>query len=316
MSNFTFKSEFLLLEFSEVWELQILHFLVFLVLYLATMTGNILIIASIALDHRLHTPMYFFLMNMAILDISTVSVIIPKSMANSITNSRSITYSGCVAQVFFYFLFASTDFAILTIMAHDRYVAICNPLQYETIMQKRACVQMAGSAWITCFLYAAMHTGSTFSMSFCSNVVNQFFCEIPSLLNISCSDLYLIEVGLLVFGCSLSFGCFIFIIVTYVHIFFAVLKIPSVHGQRKALSTCIPHLAVVCLFESTAILAYTKPPGNSSSGEDLAIAIIYSMVPPLMNPVIYSMRNKDIKVALWKLLGIRHVSDTISRIVQ
>ncbi|XP_015275356.1 PREDICTED: olfactory receptor 14I1-like [Gekko japonicus] len=315
MSNLTFKSEFLLLEFSEVRELQILHFLVFLVLYLATMTGNLLIILAIAFDHHLHTPMYFFLMNLAILDISSVSVIIPKSMANSITSSRSISYSGCVAQVFFYFLFASTDFAILTVMARDRYVAICNPLQYERIMHKRACVQMACSAWITCFLYAAMHTGSTFSMSFCSKVVNQFFCEIPSLLNISCSDLYLVEVGLLVFGCSLSLGCFIFIFVTYVHIFSAVLKIPSVHGQRKALSTCIPHLTVVCLFESTAVLAYTRSPTNSSSGQDLVIAIIYSMVPPLMNPVVYSMRNKNIKVALWKLLAIRHTSDSISRIV-
>ncbi|XP_077171024.1 olfactory receptor 14I1-like [Paroedura picta] len=316
MSNFTFTSEFLLLEFSEEWELQILHFLVFLVLYLATLIGNLLIIASIALDHRLHTPMYFFLVNLAILDISAVSVIVPKSMANSITRSRSISYFGCAAQVFFYALFISTGFAILTIMAHDRYVAICNPLQYESIMQKRACVQMAGSAWTTCFIYAAVHTGFISSMSFCSNVVNQFFCEIPSLLNISCSDLYLIDLLLLLLGCGLSLGCFIFIIVTYVHIFSAVLKIPSVHGQRKAFSTCIPHLAVVCLFESTAVLAYARPPGNSSPGKDLAIAIIYSMVPPLMNPVIYSMRNKDIKVALWKLLGIRHASDTISRIVQ
>ncbi|XP_077171092.1 olfactory receptor 14I1-like [Paroedura picta] len=316
MSNFTFTSEFLLLGFSEDWELQILHFLVFLVLYLATMTGNLLIIASIALDHRLHTPMYFFLMNLAILDISAVSVIVPKSMANSITRSRSISYSGCAAQVFFYVLFVSTDFAILTVMAHDRYVAICNPLQYESIMQKRACVQIASYAWTTCFLYAAMHTGCIFSMNFCSNVVKQFFCEIPPLLNISCSDLYLVDLVLLMFGCGMTVGCFIFIIVTYVHIFSAVLKIPSVHGQRKALSTCIPHLAVVCLFESTAILAYTRPPGNSSSGQDLAVAIMYSVVPPLMNPVIYSMRNKNIKVALWKLLGIRQTSDTISRIVQ
>ncbi|XP_054849962.1 olfactory receptor 14I1-like [Eublepharis macularius] len=303
MSNLTFQSEFLLLEFSEVWELQFLQFLAFLILYLATVTGNLLIIAAIALDDHLHTPMCFFLMNLATLDIASVSVIIPKSIANSITHSRSISYSGCVAQVFLYFLFASTDFAILTIMARDRYVAICNPLQYETIMHKGACIQMAGSAWIICFLYSAMHTGCTFSMNFCSNVVNQFFCEIPSLLIISCSDLYLVEVGLLVFACSLSLGCFIFIIVTYVQIFTAVLRIPSVHGQKKALSTCIPHLTVVFLFESTAVLAYTRSPTKSSSVQDLVIAIIYSMVPPIMNPVIYSMRNKNIQVALWKLLG-------------
>nr|XP_056720396.1 olfactory receptor 14I1-like [Euleptes europaea] len=314
MSNLSFKSEFLLLEFSEVRELQILHSLVFLVLYLATMMENLLIIAAIAVDHHLHTPMYFFLMNLAILDIASISVIIPKSIANSITGSRSISYSGCAAQVFLYFLFETTDFVILTVMARDRYVAICNPLQYETIMHKAACVQMAGSAWIAGFLNAAMHTGSTFSLHFCSNVVNQFFCEIPSLLSISCSDLYLVGVGLLAFTSGLSLGCFIFIIVTYVQIFTAVLKIPSVHGQRKALSTCIPHLTVFCLFETTAVLAYTRSPTNSSSGQDLVIAIIYTMVPPLMNPVIYSMRNKSIKAALWKLLGIGHSLDSISRI--
>ncbi|XP_061444898.1 olfactory receptor 14A16-like [Rhineura floridana] len=293
-------SEFLLLEFSEVRELQILHFFVFLVYYLATVTGNLLIISAVASDHRLHTPMYFFLMNLAMQDLGQVSVIIPKSMANSLMNTRHISYFGCVAQIFFFLFFVASDFSLLTVMAYDRYIAICNPLQYEMLMNKQACIQMIASVWITGFLHAVLHTGGTFGLPFCSNVVNQFFCEIPPLLKLVCSDLNLIEIGALVLSVVIAFCCFIFIIITYVHIFTSVLRIPSTEGKQKAFSTCLPHLTVFSIFVTISVFTYLKPTSTSPSHLDLVFSMIYSMVPPLINPIIYSMRNKEIKNALSK----------------
>ncbi|XP_053903839.1 olfactory receptor 14A16-like [Malaclemys terrapin pileata] len=306
MSNRTAVTEFLLLGFSDVAELQILHFLVFLVLYLISLLGNLLIITAITLDHQLHTPMYFFLMNLSILDLGSISVTIPKSMANSLMNTRVISYSGCVTQVFLFLFFATADFAILTIMAYDRYVAICQPLHYETIMNRRACVQMAASAWIGVILYSAVHTGKTFAISFCGgNVVDQFFCEVPQLLKLACSDSDLSEVGFLIFSVCLGTSCFVFIIVSYVQIFTTVLRIPSEQGRHKAFSTCLPHLIVVSVFICTGTFAYLKPTSSSPSILNLFVAVLYSVFPPMINPIIYSMRNKELKGALSKLIRWR-----------
>nr|XP_034991208.1 olfactory receptor 14A16-like [Zootoca vivipara] len=301
MHNLTSMPAFLLLGFSDIRELQILHFFVFLTLYLMAIIGNLLIVIVIVFDHHLHTPMYLFLMNLAIMDLGTVSVMVPKSMAISLYNNRLISYFGCVAQVFFLHFFGISDFALLTIMAHDRYVAICRPLQYETIMHKGACIRMVAIGWITGFLAAVVHTGSTFGNTFCANSVNQFFCEISKLLKISCSDFYLVEVRVLVIAFIISVGCFVFIIITYMQIFSTVLRIPSLDGQKKALSTCIPHLTVVSLLMFTGAFAYARPPTDSSSDLDIVFAVIYTIIPPTLNPFIYSMRNKEIKTALWKL---------------
>ncbi|XP_066487290.1 olfactory receptor 14I1-like [Tiliqua scincoides] len=314
MPNLTSTSNFLLQEFSEVRELQILHFSAFLTLYSIATGGNVLIITLVILDHRLHTPMYFFLMNLALMDVGSISVIVPKSMANSLMDSRTISYSGCVAQVFFYVFFAGSNVALLTIMAHDRYVAICNPLQYETIMNKGACIQMATSAWIFGFLFGLLHTSGTFANTFCSNAVDQFFCEIPKLLRLSCSELYLIEIGFLVLGNCTGFGCFIFITATYVSIFTAVYRIPSEQGRQKALSTCLPHLIVVSVFVFTGVFVYTSPPSTTASDLDLGFAVIYAIFPPMLNPFIYSMRNKEIHTALWKIFHWRH-SNRSSRLL-
>ncbi|KAM7150006.1 LOW QUALITY PROTEIN: uncharacterized protein RBU57_013031 [Macrochelys suwanniensis] len=306
MSNQTTVIEFLLLGFSDVRELQILHFVVFLVIYLAGLIGNLLIISAIALNHHLHTPMYFFLVNLSILDLGSISVTIPKSMANSLMNTSVISYPGCVTQVFLFVVFGSSDFVLLTIMAYDRQVAICQPLHYEREMNKKACVEMAASAWITGIVYSALHTGNTFRLPFCqSNVINQFFCEIPQLLKLTCSNSYLSEVGLLVFSLFLGFNCFVFIIVSYVQVFKAVLRIPSEQGRRKTFSTCLPHLTVVSLLVCTSFFAYLKPTSSSSSGLDLIVGVLYSLVPPVMNPIIYSMRNKEIKAALKKLIELQ-----------
>ncbi|XP_044841222.1 olfactory receptor 14C36-like [Mauremys mutica] len=303
MSNQTTLTEFLLLGFSDIWELQILHFVVFLMIYLVGLMGNLLIITAVALDPHLHTPMYFFLVNLSILDLGSISVTIPKSMVNSLMNTKVISYPGCVTQVFLFVVFTSTDLALLIIMAYDRYVAICQPLHYETVMNRRACVQMAASAWITGIVNSALHTGNTFRLPFCqTNVVHQFFCEIPQLLKLACSDSYLSEIGLLAFSGFLGLNCFVFIILSYVQIFKAVLRIPSEQGQRKAFSTCLPHLTVVSLFLCTSFFEYLKPTSSSASGLDLMMGVLYSLVPPVMNPIIYSMRNTEIKAALKKLI--------------
>ncbi|XP_006135764.2 olfactory receptor 14A16-like isoform X2 [Pelodiscus sinensis] len=309
MSNRTTVTKFLLLGFSDVRELQILHVVVFLVVYLAALLGNLLIITAIALDHRLHTPMYFFLVNLSILDLGSISVTVPKSMVNTLMHTRSISFPACVSQVFFFLVFAAADLSLLTVMAYDRYVAICHPLHYERVMSRRACVQMGVGAWITSILYSAMHTGNTFRFPFCqSNVIDQFFCEIPPLLKLACSDSYLSKVGVLAFSVFLALSYFVFIIVSYVQIFKAVLRIPSEQGRHKAFSTCLPHLAVVSLFTCTASYAYVKPISSSTSNLDLVVGVLYSVVPPMMNPVIYSMRNKEIKASLKKLIVRKSVS--------
>ncbi|XP_048372482.1 olfactory receptor 14A16-like [Sphaerodactylus townsendi] len=308
MPNLTSTSEFFLLEFSSVRKVQIVYSFIFLTVYLTAVTGNLLIILAVTLDHHLHTPMYFFLMNLAIQDLGLISVTLPKTMANSLMNSRSISYLGCVAQVFCLFQFIGADFAILTVMAHDRHIAICNPLHYETIMHRGACIQMAASAWIAGALNGMLQTAGTFSITFCSNMIDQFFCEIPQMLKLSCSDLYLVEVGVMIFSSFLVSGCFIYITVSYVRIFEAVLKIPSVHGQKKAISTCLPHLTVVSLLIFTGMFAYFRPQSYTSSDLNVISAIIYAIVPPLLNPFIYSMRNKEIKTALLKLSDCGHFS--------
>nr|XP_023970048.1 olfactory receptor 14A16-like [Chrysemys picta bellii] len=306
MSNRTTVTEFLLLGFSDVRELQILHFVVFLVIYLVALVGNLLIFMAIAFDHHLHTPMYFFLMNLSILDVGSISVTVPKSMANSLMNTKSISYAGCVAQVFFLFFLMAADFSLLTVMAYDRYVAICQPLHYDTMMNSKACVQMAASAWITGILYSVLHTGNTFALTFCGgDMVDQFFCEIPQLLKLSCSDSYLSEIGVLTFSVCLLLGCFVFIIVSYVQIFKSVLRIPSEQGRHKAFSTCLPHLTVVSLVVFTGSFAYLKPTSSSPSALDLVVAVLYSVLPQIMNPIVYSLRNKEMKAALRRLIGCR-----------
>ncbi|XP_074428083.1 olfactory receptor 14J1-like [Larus michahellis] len=302
MSNSSSITQFLLLAFADTRELQLLHFGLFLGIYLAALLANGLIITAIACDHRLHTPMYFFLLNLSILDLGSISTTVPKSMANSLWDTRAISYAVCIAQVFLFAFLVGAEFSLLTVMAYDRYVAICKPLHYGTLLGSRACVHMAAAAWGSGFLNALLHTASTFSIPLCQgNAVDQFFCEIPQILKLSCADSNLREVGLLVVSFCLVFGCFVFIVLSYVQIFRAVLRIPSEQGRHKAFSTCLPHLSVVSLFVSTAMFAYLKPLSISSPVLDLAFSVLYSVVPPAVNPLIYSMRNQELKDALWKL---------------
>ncbi|XP_064360731.1 olfactory receptor 14J1-like [Dromaius novaehollandiae] len=253
MSNSSFLTEFLLLAFADKRELQLLHFSLFLGIYLAAVLGDVLIITAVASDHRLHTPMYF-LLKLSILDFGPIST----------------------------------------------------TLHYGTLMGSRACVQMAAAAWASGFLNAVLHTANTFSIPLCQgNAVEQFFCEIPQLLRLSCSDSYFRKAGVTAVSFCVACECFVFIALSYVQISRVVLRIPSEQGRHKAFSMCLPHLAVVSLFVITAMFAYLKPPSISSPALELVVAVLCSVVPPTLKLLIYSMRNKEIKEALRKL--IQHV---------
>ncbi|XP_063003958.1 olfactory receptor 14I1-like, partial [Melospiza melodia melodia] len=282
---------------------QLLHFCLLLGISLAALLGNGLIISAVACGHHLHTPMFFFLLNLALTDLGSICTTVPKAMHNSLWDTRNISYTGCAAQLFFFMFFMSAEYFFLTIMCYDRYVSICKPLHYRTLLGSRACAHMAAAAWVSAFLNALLHTANTFSLPLChGNAVGQFFCEIPQILKLSCSKSYLRELEIIAVSVFLVFGCFVFIVVTYVQIFRAVLRIPSEQGRHKAFSTCLPHLAVVSLFVSTSAFAYLKPPSMSSPSLDLALSVLYSVVPPALNPLIYSLRNKELKTDMWRLM--------------
>ncbi|XP_029814242.1 olfactory receptor 14A16-like [Manacus vitellinus] len=305
MPNSSSLTQFLLLAFSDRRELQLLHFWLFLAISLAALLANGLILSAVACDHHLHTPMGFFLLNLSLTDLGCICTTVPKAMHNSLQNNTTISYMGCAAQLFFFYFFMSAEFCLLIIMCYDRYVAICKPLHYGTLLGSRTCAHMAAAAWATAFLYSLLHTASTFSLPLCQgNALGQFFCEIPHILKLSCSHSgYLREIVLLMFSGCLVFCCFIFIIFSYVQIFRAVLRIPSQQGQHKAFSTCLPHLAVVSLFVSTGIFSQLKPPSISSTSLDLVVSVLYSVVPPSLNPLIYSLRNQELKDAIRKMMN-------------
>ncbi|XP_062950785.1 olfactory receptor 14A16-like [Cynocephalus volans] len=249
--------------------------------------------------------MYFFLKHLSFLDLCYVLVILPKAIVDNLMNSSSISLWGCILQVFLVVSLACTEMALLTVMSYDRYVAVCYPLHYEVIMKRATCIKMATSSWLSGGVSGILHTVTTFSLPIKTSVlVHQFFCEIPQLLRLSCSNEYLAEVGAVAITSLLSFVCFIFIAQSYIHIFSTVLNISSTVGQSKAFSTCIPHLAVVTVFLGAAAMAYLKPAEDIPSVFDLVVSVFYTVVPPTLNPIIYSLRNKDIKAAMLKYFKI------------
>ncbi|XP_059349236.1 olfactory receptor 14J1-like [Ammospiza nelsoni] len=303
MSNSSSIRHFLLLALADTRQLQLLHFCLLLGISLAALLGNGLIISAVACGHHLHTPMFFFLLNLALSDLGSICTTVPKAMHNSLWDTRNISYTGCAAQLFFFLFFISAEFFLLIIMCYDRYVSICKPLHYGTLLGSRTCAHMAAAAWASAFPNALLHTANTFSLPLChGHVLGQFFCEIPQILKLSCSNLYLRELELLAFSFCLGFGCFVFIVFSYVQIFRAVLRIPSEQGRHKAFSTCLPHLGVLSLFLSTATFSDLKPRSMSSPSLDLSVSVLYSVVPPTLNPLIYSLRNQEFKATVWKLI--------------
>ncbi|XP_037376966.1 olfactory receptor 14J1-like [Talpa occidentalis] len=301
MANFTV-SGFLLMGFSDKPELELVHASLFLVLYMVAVTGNILIIIATSMDNSLHSPMYFFVKHLSVLDLCYISVTAPKSIYNSFMHSGYISFGECIVQCFVFALCACSELFMLTVMSYDRYVAICLPLRYEIIMDVRTCVLGVLGVWISAIISGIMHTAATFSMHFCgSRVIHQFFCDIPQLLKLSCANEYINEVAVSGFVALVAFLCVIFIVLSYIQIFSTVLRMPSAEGRAKAFSTCLPHLVVVILFISTSGFEFLKPPSDSPSALDILLTIMYTVVPPTLNPMIYSLRNKAIKAALRKV---------------
>ncbi|XP_076972358.1 olfactory receptor 14A16-like [Tamandua tetradactyla] len=308
MTNFTIVTEFTLIGFSTNQNMYVLHSVLFSITYLWALMGNVLIIMVTTLDQHLHAPMYFFLKNLSFLDLCLVSVTIPKFIFNSLTHNNSISFLGCVTQVFSVVVLGSAEMFLLTAMSFDRYAAICHPLHYEVIMNMGTCVQMAAVSWLGGGLSAVMHTAGTFSLSFCGpNVVHQFFCDVPQLLAITCSEYLLREIVAILISVVVEFCCFVFIVISYIYIFSAINKIPSTEGRSKAYSTCLPHLVVIVLFTSTAFTAYLKSTLASPSLSDSVISVFYTVVPPTLNPIIYSLRNKVMRKALGMLIEIKFI---------
>ncbi|XP_008825782.1 olfactory receptor 14J1-like [Nannospalax galili] len=304
VTNVTTVSGFLLLGFSDKRELQILHAWLFLLMYLLGLAGNFIIITITTLDPQLQSPMYYFLKHLSLLDLSSLSVTVPQSIYNSLTGSGYISYYQCVLQVFFFLSSGCSEVAILTVMSYDRYVAICLPLHYEVIMSPRTCRWVVTAVWISGGISGTLYTATTFSMRFCrAKIIHQFFCDIPQLLKLSCSNDYLGVVGLTAFISVMTTTCFTAICFSYVQIFSTVLRMPSAEGRSKVFSTCLPHLCVVSFFVSTGIFAYLKPTSDSPTALDLVLSIFYTILPPTLNPAIYSLRNEVMKTALRKLLS-------------
>ncbi|XP_074046302.1 olfactory receptor 14A2-like [Macrotis lagotis] len=309
MTNLTMVTGFILMNFSNTWELQVLHAILFLLIYLVALTGNLLIITLISLDEHLHSAMYFFLKHLSFLDLCLISTTLPKSITNSLSHNHSISFMGCALQFFLVILFAASELFLLTMMSYDRYVAICKPLHYEVIMTRVTCIKMATASWLNGGLVGAMFSASIFTLPFCnSKEIHQFFCDVPSLLRISCSDILIGVDVTMAIGTVIGITCFISIAVSYGPIFSTVLKIPTMEDRSKAFSTCLPHLIVLMIFITTAITVYLKPPQESDSVLDLLLSIFYAVVPPTLNPVIYSLRNKDIKSSLRKLVTRKYLS--------
>ncbi|XP_005085441.1 olfactory receptor 14A2-like [Mesocricetus auratus] len=302
MANFTTMTGFILMGFSDIQELQTLCGVFFLAIYLAILMSNFLIITLITLDLKFQTPMYYFLKNLSLFDVFLVSVPIPKFFVNSLTHNNSTSVLGCAFQILFMTSFSAGEIIILTAMSYDRYVAICCPLHYEVIMTSGTCLLMVVVSWAMGLLFGTVYTAGTFSMPFCgSNVIPQFFCDVPSLLKISCSETLGIIYTSLGIGMCLCMSCFISVVISYFYIFSTVLKIPTTKGQSKAFATCIPHLTVFTVFTATACFVYLKPPSNVPSISDRLFSVLYTMLPPALNPVIYSLRNNDVKCALRRL---------------
>ncbi|KAM6216832.1 olfactory receptor 1f45-like [Rhynchocyon petersi] len=301
--NLTKVSEFLLLGLSQDPEQQQLLFALFLTMYLVTGLGNFLINLAIITDTRLHTPMYFFLANLSFVDICFTSTTIPKMLANHVLGHQGISYAGCLTQMFFFILFASIDDFLLTAMAYDRCAAICHPLHYTTSVTPQLCGLLVVGSWTAAFGNSLTHTVLLAHVSFCGhNRVPHFFCDLSPLLKLACSDTFPNVVMVYTVGTLATFIPFVGIVVSYVRIFAAVLQIPSTGGKQKAFSTCGSHLSVVFLFYGTLIGVYFSPMSSHTAQKDTLAAIMYTVVTPMLNPFIYSLRNNDMKGALSSLI--------------
>ncbi|XP_070270128.1 olfactory receptor 7A5-like [Myotis yumanensis] len=305
-------SEFLLLGFSEEPALQPLIFGLFLSMYLVTVLGNLLIILAVSSDSHLHTPMYFFLSNLSLVDICLTSTTVPKMLVNILKQSKVITYKGCITQMHFFISFAMLDNILLTIMAYDRFVAICHPLQYMVIMNPRLCGLLVLVSWIISGLNSLLQSIMVSQLSFCTDLeIPHFFCEIKQVVQLACSDTFLNHMEMYFVTALLGAGPLAGILYSYSKIVSSICRIPSVQGKYKAFSTCASHLSVVSLFYGSVLGVYLSSAATHSSHSSAAASVMYTVVTPMLNPFIYSLRNKDIKRALKRFYGMAGTKGTI-----
>ncbi|XP_070584498.1 olfactory receptor 5AR1-like [Erythrolamprus reginae] len=302
--NKTIITEFILLGLSNDPKTQNFLFFVFMIIFLVTVLGNIVIILMIKSEFHFQTPMFFFLSHLAFVDICYSSVTVPKMLANFITKQKTISWEGCIAQIFFFLQTSCTELFILSAMGYDRYVAICDPLHYNRYLTKEKCNKVMGGAWFLGFLGAIWNVLPLLNLHFCSNnIIKHYNCELPSLLPLSCTETLPNYIALLIIILAYGFSSFLFTLVSYINIISSILKIKSSGGRQKAFSTCSSHLIVVGLFYITAFICYMKPSSESFMDLDKEISIQYSILTPMLNPIIYSLKNKQILCGLEKLFG-------------
>lgn len=301
--NSTIFSFFFLKGFSRYPKLEIVLFNFSLVMYLVTLVGNSTLILITVRDSRLQTPMYFFLGNLSFMDICYTSASIPTLLVNLLSSQKTIVFSGCALQMYLSLAMGSTECVLLAVMAYDRYVAICNPLRYPVVVNRQVCVQMATVSWATGCLTALLETSLALRLPLCGNLVDHFTCEILAVLKLVCTSSLLVDVTLLVVSVLLLPIPMLFICISYVFILSTILRISSAEGRNKAFSTCGAHLTVVVLYYGAALSMYLKPSSSGSQEVDKIISLLYGVLTPMLNPIIYSLRNKEVKDAIKKLLG-------------
>nr|XP_004657517.2 olfactory receptor 10 [Jaculus jaculus] len=294
---------FILVGFSDWPQLELIFFIYILIFYSLTLFGNTTIIALSRLDLRLRTPMFFFLSHLSFLDLCYTTSTVPQLLINLQGHDQTITYGGCVVQLFIVLALGSTESVLLVVMAVDRYAAVCRPLHYTTVMHPLLCQTLAIASWVGGLVNSTIQTGLMMAMPLCGHRLNHFFCEMPVFLKLACEDtggteakMFVARAIVLVFPAALILG-------SYAHIARAVLKVKSMAGRRKAFGTCGSHLVVVSMFYGSAIYTYLQPMGSYSENEGKFVALFYTIVTPMLNPLIYTLRNKDVKVAMWKILG-------------
>ncbi|XP_055403320.1 olfactory receptor 5F1-like [Bubalus kerabau] len=301
--NYTLLTEFILLGLADTWEQQLVLFFFFSVVYTVTVVGNVGMILLIRADSRLHTPMYFFLANLSFVDVCYSSTITPKMLVDLLSEKKSISFAGCFLQIYFFILFATTECILFGLMAYDRYVAICSPLLYSLIMSRTVCLKMAAGAFTAGLLNSVVNTSYVSSLPFCSsNIIHHFFCDSAPLFKLSCSDTHLHESIFSTFAGVNMVGTLLVILTSYCYILFSIFRMHSGEGRHKAFSTCASHLTAILLFYSTSIYTYLRPSSSYSLTQDKVASVFYTVVIPMLNPLIYSLRNKEVKKALWNVI--------------
>ncbi|KAM6074917.1 olfactory receptor 5AS1-like [Chlamydotis macqueenii] len=304
--NCTTLTEFILLGFTNRPEVEVALFGLFLLIYATTLVGNVGLIVLVQLNACLHTPMYYFLSNLSFLDLSCSSAITPKMLVSLLAQQKTISLIGCATQLFLFAAFADAECLILAAMAYDRYVAVCHPLLYTVAMSRRVCTSMVAGAYLSVGLTSLVHTSVTFTLSFCgSNVINHFFCDIPPLLELSCSDTRINEVLLFALCGFIQTSTFLTIVASYTCILSTILRIRGADGRHKAFHTCTSHLTAVALFYGSLLFMYLRPSSSYSLDRDKVISAFYTVVFPMLNPLIYSLRNKEVKDALRRTIEKR-----------